>query len=1107
MNDFLRLDEVELWHVAGWTMLHFAWLGAAVMVAALVGRLVVLRRAPAAARYVAAVATLAVLAALPIAIAARLVATLPNDLAAVPPPIVAPAVGPTAHGSAVGSAPANGVAVDLVATSAPAAVPMGDEPASAAAVPRQSRGLTGGDAGASSFEAVTAAVEACVPYLPWVWLVGTPLTFALLATGLVGTRRLRSASRTIDDGPIAEACARLCRTLGVRARVAVAVCERIAAPVLVGIVRPVILLPPAALTGWSPDEVEMVLLHELAHVRRWDNFVNLLQRIVESLLFFHPAVWWASAWVRRERETCCDAIVVAHTNEPHAYAEMLIEFASRLGDPSEPGRPRPRLSTTLTSAMAAGPLRWRVRRILGLDDDPMLVSGKSLAMAAGSLVVIAAIALVYLPSRGQAEESAANVKDSTTEVTEGTEANHDEGTSHRTQVKTQDGLESRQRETGDKLPTLDEQAGLEFCQDSLGLSLEPLSQRELQRVKALGFEHGVKVLGYRPHRQSVGTEDPLLPGDVLVDLVPWPAEHPQLMPDVVIKNGQGELTGKWFMTMRFTVVRHALPAQELDPAAAWPPNVKVVHGLIIAGPLGPQPHEMAAIADTAKEAAAETPSDAGSAKFPSLEQQKLADLAYRQLGLELQIKPLSPEDLQRVKALGYDGGLKVTGLNGPSPVLSGDILVGLGVWPTTSLEDVAKILRRSDLAELDPLKFYVVRSDRSQQGRFSGGPQEDVLVTGRIHVSLGSSQQDAGVGNGASKPQAESDAGRSADKSPLLYDGKTFDQWRDAWQTELSPERRAEAVKALATFGANGYGREAAKAILDVAGQYDWTYLSSRSPVGKLKKQAIEALTGANDATHVPAADSLPVLLGVVRSDNQRVRMFLARVLGGFHDPKATDALLELSRDADRHVQFLALSALPQVDANHPNMKVVDRIREGLREDAADADWLMRKLITPGTGDGMGGPRQSSMQLYYVPELYLKLFSQHEFVQRSARSLIHYIRPADAPPVVEQLVKTLSSDASVEKQVEAIRALAAIGPSAREALPAIDRLITGPVDVKDPRVVPAAVARGMILGDPAGGIAIGILATIKYPGGTTDAVNDERNEVLQPPSLGGGGTF
>ena len=74
------------------------------------------------------------------------------------------------------------------------------------------------------------------------------------------------------------AAARIAESLRIGRRVTIAVCERIAAPVLVGIVRPMILLPPAALTGWSPDEIEMVLLHELAHVRRWDNLVNLVQR-------------------------------------------------------------------------------------------------------------------------------------------------------------------------------------------------------------------------------------------------------------------------------------------------------------------------------------------------------------------------------------------------------------------------------------------------------------------------------------------------------------------------------------------------------------------------------------------------------------------------------------------------------------------------------------------------------------------------------------------------------------------------------------------------------------------------------------------------------------
>src|SRR5204862_2699236 len=93
---------------------------------------------------------------------------------------------------------------------------------------------------------IAGALEACIPYLPWLWLIGTPITFALLITGLLRTRRLSRASRLIDDGPITDLLARLTASLKVTRRVTVAVCERIAAPVLIGIVRPMILLPPAA---------------------------------------------------------------------------------------------------------------------------------------------------------------------------------------------------------------------------------------------------------------------------------------------------------------------------------------------------------------------------------------------------------------------------------------------------------------------------------------------------------------------------------------------------------------------------------------------------------------------------------------------------------------------------------------------------------------------------------------------------------------------------------------------------------------------------------------------------------------------------------------------
>ena len=99
-------------------------------------------------------------------------------------------------------------------------------------------------------------------------------------------------------------------------------------PVVIGWLRPVILLPVAALAGLTPAQVEAILAHELAHIRRHDSCVNVLQTIAETLLFYHPAVWWVSHRIRAEREHCCDDIAVAVCGDPVAYAQALAELES-----------------------------------------------------------------------------------------------------------------------------------------------------------------------------------------------------------------------------------------------------------------------------------------------------------------------------------------------------------------------------------------------------------------------------------------------------------------------------------------------------------------------------------------------------------------------------------------------------------------------------------------------------------------------------------------------------------------------------------------------------------------------------------------------------------
>ena len=200
-------------------------------------------------------------------------------------------------------------------------------------------------------------------------------------------------------------CRQLAASLRIPYRVGVAVCDRIAAPILVGVLRPMILLPTVALTGWDPPQLEMVLLHELAHVRRCDNLVNLLQRIVESVLFFHPMVWIVSGWVRREREHCCDELVVARTHQPHAYAEILVTLAETFSQ--SPLRSSSLVRPQAVSSFAERPLVARIRCIVKKEEQAMQVSSKTVGLVFVNVLILATLVVGYHSMSSNAEDSSA----------------------------------------------------------------------------------------------------------------------------------------------------------------------------------------------------------------------------------------------------------------------------------------------------------------------------------------------------------------------------------------------------------------------------------------------------------------------------------------------------------------------------------------------------------------------------------------------------------------------------------------------------------------------------------------------------------------------------
>jgi beta-lactamase regulating signal transducer with metallopeptidase domain/ankyrin repeat protein len=329
-------------------MLHFLWVGSLVAVLAALGRQL-LRRAHPDIRYAYALASLTVLAAAPLVIAAVLAA----GSFAVDAPRGTRAMGRTWSGALQETV--------LVAQRA-AGRSARTEP------PRLLRWA-----------------DVMVEILPGVWLVGAPLTFLYMAAGLWGAERLRRRAQPVCDDALSALCNRLASALKVGRHVAVGVCDRVAAPLVLGIARPLIVLPSALLAGASPEQVELALLHELAHVRRWDNLVNLLQRIVESALFFHPAVWVLSGWVRREREHCCDQIVVEHTGRALDYAGALYLLADATAAPGAEA-----------SCMARNHLVDRIRRILDPEDRTMKLSRAALSLAAGLLLLPALVGMLAL---------------------------------------------------------------------------------------------------------------------------------------------------------------------------------------------------------------------------------------------------------------------------------------------------------------------------------------------------------------------------------------------------------------------------------------------------------------------------------------------------------------------------------------------------------------------------------------------------------------------------------------------------------------------------------------------------------------------------------------
>jgi beta-lactamase regulating signal transducer with metallopeptidase domain len=155
------------------------------------------------------------------------------------------------------------------------------------------------------------------------WFLGVLLLSLRTAGGLLLIERMRRKEIQPVGTVLLARCLALQRRMGLDRVIRYCECHRLDAPAVLGWLRPVVLLPVRALTGLSEAQIEAVIAHELAHIRRLDCFVNLFQIATETLLFYHPAVWWVSQRIRAEREHCCDDEAIAICGDAVNYARAL----------------------------------------------------------------------------------------------------------------------------------------------------------------------------------------------------------------------------------------------------------------------------------------------------------------------------------------------------------------------------------------------------------------------------------------------------------------------------------------------------------------------------------------------------------------------------------------------------------------------------------------------------------------------------------------------------------------------------------------------------------------------------------------------------------------
>jgi len=327
MDTLENILSQEVVHKLGWTLLHSLWQGG-VAALLLVVLLRVLRKSSANLRYVVACLGLALITLLPVL-----------TFYVVPAPVPMPDVE---------SVPSFSVPV----TGQLQEVYDADVPLQRAAEYMQMSPAVSWRQRAMNF------YTSALPYIVFGWLVGVIALCLWHLGGWAHLQRLKRQKVNLVDESLKGKLRNLAERLKVTRPVMLMESALVQIPTVVGWFQPAILLPASALTGLSREQLEALLAHELAHIRRYDYLVNMFQTVVEILGFYHPAVWWISYTIRVERENCCDDLAISVCGDKVGYARALTSMEEARLSQGE-----------LAVAASGGNLSRRIRRLIGTGSE------------------------------------------------------------------------------------------------------------------------------------------------------------------------------------------------------------------------------------------------------------------------------------------------------------------------------------------------------------------------------------------------------------------------------------------------------------------------------------------------------------------------------------------------------------------------------------------------------------------------------------------------------------------------------------------------------------------------------------------------------------------